>query len=138
MIIVVDVNVLLSALIKDGMTRKLLFTLDLDFCFPESSLEKLRKYQSLIIKKSGLSESEFTTLLKTILSFIRIISTEELLCVWDKAKDIMEHIDPEDVTIIAAALSQENAFIWSDDAHFDEQDRVPHFKTEDVVKIFLH
>ena len=52
-----------------------------------------------------------------------------------EAKRIMEHIDPEDVTIIATALSQEDSIIWSDDKHFDQQDEVPHLKTKEILEI---
>ena len=55
---------------------------------------------------------------------------------WDEAKQIMEHIDPEDVTFIAAALSQEDAVIWSDDRHFEKQDNVIILKTKDMVSLF--
>ena len=55
---------------------------------------------------------------------------------WEEAKKIMTQIDPEDVPFIAAALSQENAIIWSDDKHFDQQDRVLNLKTKDIVALF--
>ncbi len=72
----------------------------------------------------------------SLLKFIRIIPDEELLEYWDESKQIMEHIDPEDVTFIAAALSQENAVIWSDDRHFEKQDKVITLKKKDLVNLF--
>ena len=136
MIIIIDVNIFLSALIKDSTTRGLILTSDQEFCFPERSLQKIRKYKAYIQQKSGLSDVEFLKLFHTLMKFIRIISDEELMDNWDKAKMIMEHIDPEDVTFIAAALSQENAIIWSDDRHFEKQDVVLTFKTKDMVDLF--
>ena len=53
MMIVIDVNVILSALIKDSTTRAILIKSGQEFCFPEISLQKIRKYQDLILKKSG-------------------------------------------------------------------------------------
>lgn len=44
MIIVVDVNVLLSALIKDSTTRELIIKSGQEFCFPEPALQKIRIY----------------------------------------------------------------------------------------------
>ena len=136
MIIIVDVNILLSALIKDSMTREILISSELDFCFPEKSMQKIRKYRGLIQEKSGLSDLEFLKLFHYIMKFIRIIPDEELLFNWDEAKAIMEQIDPEDVTFIAAALSQEDAIIWSDDAHFDKQDSIKVLKTKDMIRLF--
>src|SRR3989344_5725253 len=112
MIIIIDVNVFLSALIRDSTTREIIFTFEQEFCFPESSLQKIRKYKPLIQKKSGLSDLDFLKLFHSLLKFIKIIPDEKLLDYWMEAKKIMEHIDPEDVTFIAAALSQDNAVIW--------------------------
>ena len=136
MIIVVDVNPLISALIRDSSARSIIVSVNFDFCFPEPALQKIRKYKSYIIGKSGLSELEYLVILNTLLKFIRIIPVEEILHHWDNAKKIMEHIDPEDVTFIAAALSQEEAIIWSDDEHFKKQDKVKVIKTKDMTSLF--
>jgi len=136
MIVVVDVNPLISALIKDSSSRGIIASADVDFCFPEPTLQKIRKYKNYIIEKSGVSELEYLAILNTLLHFIRIIPVEEILHYWEDAKKIMEHIDPEDVAFIATALSLDNAVIWSDDVHFDEQNKVKVFKTKDIVKLF--
>jgi len=136
MIIIIDVNIFLSALIKDSTTREILLTYEQEFCFPEKSLQKIRKYKTLIQQKSGLSDIDFLKLFHSLLRFIKIIPDEELLDYWDEAKQIMEHIDPEDVTFIATALSQEDAIIWSDDRHFEKQDKVITLKTKDLVNLF--
>jgi predicted nucleic acid-binding protein len=136
MIIIIDVNVFLSALIKDSATREILLTYDQEFCFPERSFQKIRKYKSLIQEKSGLSNLDFLKLFHSLVKFIRIIPDEELLDHWDEAMEIMGHIDKEDATFIAAALSQNNAIIWSDDKHFENQDKVFTLKTKDLVLLF--
>ncbi len=136
MIIIVDVNALLSALIKDSVSRNIIVKSGQGFCFPEPSLHKLRKYKSYILEKSGLSELEYSTLLHHLFQFIKLIPVEEIIRHWEEAKKIMEHIDPEDATIIAAALSQESSIIWSDDAHFDWQNKVFVLKTRDLAYLF--
>lgn len=136
MIIVVDVNPLLSALIKDSTSRNVIATFGLELCFPEPALQKLRKYRDYVIAKSGFSELEYLVILHTLLRFIRVIPVEEIMHHWDKAKKVMERIDPEDVMFIATALSQENAVIWSDDAHFDRQEKILNLKTRDIIKLF--
>ena|SRR3989338_8006938 len=134
--IIVDVNALISALLRESTSRSLIVNSGQDFCFPEPSLHKIRKYKDYILGKSGFSELEFLIIFHTILYFMRVIPTEAISQYWDEAQKIMEHIDPEDVTIIAAALSQENSVIWSNDAHFDQQNKVFVLKTEDMVKLF--
>lgn len=134
--IVVDVNPFMSALIKDSFVRRIISNSDFEFCFPEPALQKIRKYKDYILEKSGLSELEYLVILYTLLHFVKLIPLEDVLKNWDDAKRIMEHIDPEDVVFIAAALGQEDSFIWSDDAHFDKQNAVKVLKTKNMAGYF--
>lgn len=136
MIVIVDVNVIISALLKDSTTREIIVKSDFDFCFPEISLQKIRKYKSLILEKSGLSEREFQETLNIMLQNIKLISTEELMIHWKEAKKIMENIDEEDTPFISAALNNENTMIWSDDKHFDRQDKIITIKTSEMANLF--
>ncbi|MBI4981487.1 hypothetical protein HZC30_08110 [Candidatus Woesearchaeota archaeon] len=134
---ILDVNILLSALIRDSTTRKIILERLLDLYFPELSLHKIRKYQDYIIEKSGLTKLEFFILLRSLLGCIKIIPTEIVHANWSEAKSIMEHIDPEDVTFISAALGLgEDTIIWSDDAHFDKQTVIPVLKTKEIVELW--
>ena len=133
--IILDVNVILSALIRDSTTRKIILNSKFDFYFPEPSLHKIRKYKDYILEKSGLSEEEFDKLMATLFKYIKLMSTEEIGKNWDEAKKIMEHIDPEDVVFIAAALSMEDSVIWSDDGHFEKQDKVKVLKTKELFEL---
>ena len=127
--IVLDVNIILSALIKDSVTREIVMESGLDFCFPEPSLAKINKYEGYVIEKSGLSKGEYDIVLTNLLMHIGIISVEDILRNWTEAKKIMGHIDTEDIVFIATAMCFENAVIWSDDKHFEKQNRVKVWKT---------
>ncbi len=131
--VILDVNVILSALIRDSTTRKIILNSQFDFYFPEPSLHKIRKYKDHILEKSGLTEEEYDKLMAILFKYIRIVPTEEIEKNWDEAKKIMEHIDPEDVVFIAAALSINDSVIWSDDRHFEKQNKVKVLKTKDMV-----
>ena len=131
--VILDVNVILSALIRDSTTRKIILNSDFDFYFPESSLHKIRKYKDYILKKSGLSEEEYDKIMATLFKYIRLVPTEEIEKNWNEAKKIMEHIDKEDVVFIATALSISDSVIWSDDGHFEKQDKVKVLKTKDMA-----
>ena len=135
MMIIVDVNIILSALIADATTRELIVTSNHHLCFPEPSLEKINKYKQLILEKSELSELEFLVVLNTLFNFIQIIPLKVIEERWEEAKNVMEHIYPEDVTIIAAALSRENAIIWSDDKHFNKQEKILSITTRDMITL---
>ena len=131
--IILDVNVILSALIRDSTTRKIILNSEFDLYFPESSLHKIRKYKDYILEKSGLTEEEYNKIMATLFKYIKLVSTEEIEKNWHEAKKIMEHIDKEDVVFIATALSIEDSIIWSDDRHFEKQNKVKVFKTKDIV-----
>ena len=131
--IILDVNVILSALIRDSTTRKIILNSQFDFYFPEPSLHKIRKNKDYILKKSGLTEEEYNKIMATLFKYIKLVPTEEIEKNWDKAKKIIEHIDKEDVIFIATALSISDSVIWSDDRHFEKQDKVKVLKTGDIV-----
>ena len=133
--IILDVNVILSALIRDSTTRKIILNSQFDFYFSELSLHKIRKYKDYILEKSGLAEEEYDKIMATLFKYIKLVSTEEIEKNWHEAKKIMEHIDKEDVVFIATALSISDSVIWSDDGHFEKQDKVKIMKTKDIVKL---
>jgi len=132
--IILDVNVILSALIRDSTTRKIISNSEFDFYFPELSLHKIRKYKSYVLEKSGLTEEEYNKLMTTLFKYIKLVPTEEIEKNWDEAKKIMKHIDSEDVVFIAVALRIKDSVIWSDDGHFEKQGKVKVMKTEDMVQ----
>ncbi|MBI2541818.1 PIN domain-containing protein [Candidatus Woesearchaeota archaeon] len=132
--IILDVNVILSALIRDSTTRKIILNSEFDFYFPEPSLHKIRKYKSYILEKSGLSEEGYNKIMEILFKYIQLVPTEEIEKNWNEAKKTMEHIDPEDVVFIATALSISDSVIWSDDSHFEKQNKVKVLKTDDMVK----
>lgn len=131
--LVIDVNIVLSALIRDSATRKLILESPDDLYFPEPSLEKIWKYKPYIIGKSGLPEKDVDKLLDALFKYIRLVPTDDLRDRWDRARRIMGHIDPEDVVFIAAALALENSAIWSDDRHFERQHAVQIRKTSEMM-----
>ena len=67
--IIVDVNVIPSALIRDSTTRKIILNSEFDLYFPEHSLHKIRKYKSYILEKSGLTEEEYDKIISTLFKY---------------------------------------------------------------------
>ncbi len=135
MIIILDTNVMVSALIKDSFTRRIIIYSGLKFCYPEISLHELRKHKNLILKKSGLSESEYEKIMSKLMEYIVLIPTEKIMGHIDEAKQIMQHIDPDDVVFIASTFSCQDSVIWSDDKHFEKQNKIKVLKTRDFVNL---
>ncbi len=134
--IVVDVNIILSALLKNSATRKIIFKSNSNFYFPELSLNKVKKYEREVILRSKLSKEEYLEVLTELFKYIKIVPVEQILVEWNHAKRIMEKIDEEDVIFIATALTLEDSIIWSDDRDFEKQDTVRVIKTKDLLKYF--
>jgi len=59
---VVDTNIVISVLIKDSLTRKLIFSPKLELFLPGFSLQEIEKYVKEIQNKSGMSKEEFDLL----------------------------------------------------------------------------
>ena len=135
MIIIVDVNIFLSALIKDSTTREILIKSGHIFYFPEISLQKIEKYKTLITEKSGLSETEIFSLFNSLLNYIKIVPNNEIQSNWREAKMIIGDIDEEDIAFIACALTIEDSIIWSDDKHFEKHAQILTLKTTDIVEM---
>ena len=131
--VILYVNVILSAFIRDSTTIKIILNSEFDLYFPEPSLHKIRKYKSYILGKAGLTEEEYDKIMAILFKYVKLVPTEEIEKNWNESKEIMEYIDPEDVVFIATALSLPDSVIWSDDRHFEKQDKVKVLKTKQMI-----
>ena len=133
MILIVDANIIISALIRDSKSRELLITTSLNLYSPDTLLESIEKHKNEFIEKSGLTNEEFETLLNFLLENIIIIKQEEYASKLELSKEIMKDIDIEDANYIALALLIVNDGIWSDDKHFKQQDKIKIYTTNELV-----
>jgi predicted nucleic acid-binding protein len=137
MILVIDTNILISALIRDSTTRKIIVKSEWEFYYPENSFHEVRKYKNLVLEKSGMGEQEYTEMLNYLLKHIKLVPEELIQQELDESNKLLGKIDPDDVIFLATALSLDDSKIWSDDTHFEKQDEVKVFKTKDIVKLFF-
>jgi len=133
--LVIDTNIFISALIKEGLIRDLIVHSPFTLFIPEQELIEIKRYEGLISKKSGKSIGEIREIIRNLLRYIIIFRNELLLHSTKKAEKIMGKIDKDDVIFIAAALSL-NCPIWSDDKHFKKQKEIKVFTTKDILKLF--
>ena len=133
--IILDANIIISALIKDSMTRKILFNSGWLFYYPQEALVELRRYRQLIITKSNLSEKEYIKLFSKLFKMIILIPNKAILPNFKEASSIMANIDPDDILFIACALNK-SAIIWSDDKHFQKQKVIHVLNSKQVIRIF--
>ena len=117
MSVVIDTNIILSALIKNSVTRKVIIKSGLNFYYPENSFHEIQKYKNLVLKKSGVNEREYKIVLDSLFDHIILIPKKQIIQEIREADKIIGHIDVDDVVFLACALSL-NADIWSDDKDF--------------------
>jgi predicted nucleic acid-binding protein len=134
--VILDTNVLMSAFIKNGATRKALVTANLDFYYPEAAFHEVRRHTKLILHKSRMSDIELKILIGHLMSAINLVPDEMLMQHLDEAMKTLGQVDPDDVVFLAAALCFPDAVIWSDDAHLQKQDLVPINTSKEMLSGF--
>ena len=134
--IVVDTNVLMSALLKDNsVTAKLIRSEFFDIYYPEDGLTEIDRYREYLISKreKTLQKQSFEYVLRFVLEPVHIIPYQ-LYCQQIKdAHEKMKCIDEKDTPFLALAL-QLNCPIWSDDSHFKQQNTVKVYTTQDILQ----
>lgn len=95
---------------------------------------ELKKHKYEILNKSRLSENDFNILMKGILKFVKIVKTEDVIKYKNQADKIIGKIDKDDILFIATALRC-NALIWSDDKHFQHQNKIRILTTQEILDL---
>jgi len=135
--VVVDTNVLMSALLKNNsFTAKLLRSEFFDIYYPEDGLREIEYYKKYIISKRerALQKQSFEYVLKFILEPIHIIPSELYSQKIKDAYEEMKGIDEKDTPFLALAL-QLNCSIWSDDRHFKQQSIAKVYTTKEILDL---
>ena len=132
--LVVDTNVLISALIKDSVTRKIIMHIKAKLYSPIFLQEEVEKYKNDILRKANLNEIEFKVLFDQLKNRLVFLDYDFFSSKYDEAEKIMNKIDSKDTPFIAAARAT-NSEIWSDDKHFEKQKKVKVWKTSELAKL---
>lgn len=133
--LVVNTNRIIAALLRDSVSRRILFSGKADFCTLETAKDEVSKHRDYLLKKSKLSQAEFDTALRLIMAKMTIHPKEGIEePVYREARKIMDAIDPDDTQFIALALATSNDGIWTEDKHFLKQKEVPVWSTSRLLK----
>jgi len=103
--LVIDTGILISALLKDSVTREILLFSSLEFLLPEHALEELENHKDTISARSGLSKDEIDIVLSMLMDRITIISASKIKPHMEEAYKIIGNIDPFDTPFVALALA---------------------------------
>ncbi|UHQ95366.1 MULTISPECIES: PIN domain-containing protein [Natrialbaceae] len=133
--LVIDANVVISALIADSKTRELIVTLEPDLVTPEFVHDEIENYTELIVDKSGMHPDRVAQFIDLLFQYIEVVPASKFYPYIKEANAAIGETDPDDVLYVACALASD-ADIWSDDTDFDEQDIVETHSTTDVIDSF--
>ena len=133
--LVIDANVVISALIADSKTRELIVTLEPDLLTPAFVHDEIKNYEGLIAEKSGMEPDRVTQFMDLLFQYIEVVPAEDFYQAIERAKGAIGDTDPDDVLYLACAIANDAA-IWSDDSDFDVQNLVERYSTTDVITSF--
>lgn len=133
--LVIDANVVISALIADSKTRELIVTLEPDLLTPAFVHDEIENYEGLIVEKSGMKPARLAQFIDLLFQYIDVVPASEFYPAIEKADEVIGDTDPDDVLYLACAIACDAA-IWSDDSDFDEQNLVETYSTSEVINSF--
>lgn len=133
--IIIDANIVFSALIKDSFTRRIIFDYPGYFIFPLYLYIEFKTHESELIGKSGLSRHEFDELFESLLRKMELIPDIELEDYIGEANEIVKDIDPDDVLFFACALAFKDSIIWSNDKRLKSQKQVKVLNTKEIISL---
>lgn len=128
----VDANIVMGAMIRDGTTRHLLFSAPLDLHAPESLWEELERNRPYLLRKSGATDAAFQLLLDQLRSRIKGVPIEVLR---DHIDDALSRLGPKDrldAPYVAAAMAIRGT-LWSHDRRLSRSAGIPNVTTREVI-----
>lgn len=130
--LVVDANVVIATLVKDGKTVEAFVNPLLSLHAPEFILEELLKYVKEISAKTHRSLESLSLMISDVLSLVEIASRRDIEPFLANARLISP--DPKDDMYLALALKLVCP-LWSNDARLKEQRDVQVYSTEEILKV---
>ena len=129
--LVVDSNRIIAALVKDSYSRKIILHGNLELLAINMSQKYIQKYRKDILSKAKITEEQFNSIFGKLNEKLIKLDDGIIKSRMKEAKEIMDWIDKGDTPFIAAALAAKTG-IWSDDKHFEKQNKIKIWKTKDL------
>lgn len=134
--LIIDANILASALIKDGINRELIVSESFNLYSPDFIIEEIIEHLGEFEQKTKLNREKLIFNFKELLRLanIRLINKNLFADFINPAIKISPDIC--DVAYFALALKL-NCPIWSNDKLLKMQDKVKIYSTEEIFKLNL-
>ena len=131
---VVDTNILFSFFWKNSLTKKLLITTNLELISPEIALKEIKNYKNEIIRKTKISEINFTNEFKKLKLLINFVKKENYGDFIGEAIKISP--DKNDSEFFALCLKHD-CFLWSNDKILKNQEHIKVLSTKEIIEILF-
>jgi predicted nucleic acid-binding protein len=105
--LVIDANVVISALIADSKTRELIVTLEPDLLTPEFVRDEIENYTELIVDKSGMHPDRVAQFIDLLFQYIEVVPASKFHPYIEEAEAAIGETDPDDVLYLACALAND-------------------------------
>ena len=140
MIFVVDSNVLFTFFWKDSAFEGIV-SKEIKLFSPEFALKEINKHSSEIMKKSGLTETEFKKKKEELPKRVKFISLEEYSDFLKQAELLAKNLSEteksellKDIDFLALALKL-CCSIWTNDNLFKKQSEISIFTTKEMIEL---
>lgn len=130
---VVDANRIVSALLRDGATRKAIQLTDAELYAPEYLVEEVDRLLPVLSQRTGVALVTMQRLVAVLSLRIHWVAFEDYRPFMERANKAMGAIDIKDVPYLACALAVQADAIWSFDIDFDAQSLVPRIPHPDAL-----
>ena len=138
MTIIIDTNVLIAMLIKQGIVREIIINNPGVFITPEWCFAELWEHRT-VWNKRDLNDSELKDILEDLKEhYILSVPEDDYIAFEKEASELIN--DPDDIPLIALALAVDNIGIWT----FNTEDfltekiqkRIKVLSTKDVIELY--
>ncbi len=133
--LVIDTNRLVAGVLKDSSSRELILSGRFEFYSPDQLVIEIKKYEDHLTEKGRLEHGQFDTILNALLDNIILVPYEEFRLEFEEAIGIMLDIDVKDAPFLAVGMALGLDGIWSEDRHFQGQDRLKVYDTGDMMSM---
>ena|SRR3989344_6998067 len=130
--VVADANVIISALLKDSATRRLLLISDIVAYSPPYLIEELDEKSGEILSKAGIGEKSMERLKEGLLLSVRMVPKPEFEAFLGRAREISA--DADDIPYFALAMKL-GCPVWSNDKSMKRQSSVKVLSTTELLEL---
>jgi len=132
--LVVDTNVLISALLARSKTFVIIVLGDLELFAPEYALGEIDRHKEELRERMGVSQEEFDLALNLILSHVVVINRQRYESFEAHARKICP--DEKDFPFFALALALRIPF-WTNETRLKVQKEVIVYNTKEMVELIF-